>query len=82
MRAVSSAGGEFGNPCRSRGIKQESTTANTPQSNGVAEHALGLIKMAAMTYRSQAREFLPGAQLPAAESLWAEESHWACDALN
>ena len=26
--------------------------------------------------------FFSGAQLPAAESLWAEASHWTCDALN
>ena len=31
--------------------------------------------------RIQARELYPGAQLPATESLWAEGSHWAFDAL-
>ena len=35
-----------------------------------------------MAGRIQARELLPGARLPATQSLWAEASHWACDALN
>ncbi|CAN0489046.1 unnamed protein product, partial [Laminaria digitata] len=30
-------GGKFGDLCRSRGIKQEFTTADSPQFNGVAE---------------------------------------------
>ena len=75
-------GGEFGDLCRTRGIKQEFTTADSPQFNGVAERALGLIETAAMAGRIQARELYPGAQLPAIDSLWAEASHWACDALN
>ena len=75
-------GGEFGDLCRTRGIKQEFTTADSPQFNGVAERALGLIETAAMAGRIQARELYPGAQLPATDSLWAEASHWACDALN
>ena len=74
--------GRFGDLCRSRCIKQEFTTADSPQFNGVAERALGLIETAAMAGRIQARELFPGAQLPATESLWAEASHWACDALN
>ena len=75
-------GGNFGDLCRSRSIKQQLTTADSPQFNGVAERALGLIETAAMAGRIQARELFPGAQLPATGSLWAEASHWACDALN
>ena len=65
-------GGKFGDLYRSRCIKQQFTTADSPQFNGVA----------AMVGRIQARELLPGAQSPATESLWAEASHWACNALN
>ena len=75
-------GGTFGDLCRSRGIKQEFTTADSPQFNGVAERALGLIETATMAGRIQARELFPGAQLPATEALRVEASHWACDALN
>ena len=75
-------GGNFGELCRSRCIKQEFTTADSPQYNGVAERALGLIEKAAMAGRIQAHELFPNVQLPATESLWAEASHWACDALN
>ena len=39
-----SRGGNVGNLSRSRGIKQEFTTADSPQFNGVAERALGLIR--------------------------------------
>ena len=75
-------GGELGDLCRSRGIKREFTTADNRRFNRVAERALGLIETAAMAGRIQARELFPGAHLPATESLWAEASHWACDALN
>ena len=75
-------GGKFGDLCRYRGIKQEFTTADRPQFNGVAERALGLIETTAMACRIQDRELIPGAQLPATAPLWAEAFHWACDALN
>ena len=68
-------GGTFGDLCRSRCIKQEFTTADSPQFNGVAERALGLIETTAMAGRTQAREHFAGAQLPGTESLWAEASH-------
>ena len=44
-------GGKFGELRRSRGIKQEFTTADSPQFNGVAEPALGLIETAATAGR-------------------------------
>ena len=75
-------GGRFDDLCRSRCMKQEFTTADSPQFNEVAERALGLIETAAMAGRIQARELFPGTQLPATESLWVEASLWACDALN
>ena len=79
LRSV--GGGEFPREkCRdlhkSRGIKQEFTTADSPQFNGVAERALGLIETAAMTGRVQARKRFPCAQLPATVLFWAEA--WEC----
>ena len=47
-------GGKFRDLCRSRGMKQEFTTADSPQFNGVTERALGLIETAAMADRIQA----------------------------
>ena len=79
---VSSAGGSLETCVEHEGSNREFTTADSPQFNGVAERALGLIETAAMAGRIQARELYPGAQLPATDSLWAEASHWACDALN
>ena len=75
-------GGNFGDLCRSRGIKGEFTTADSLQVNRVVECALGLIDSAPMASRIQTRRLFPGVQLSATESLWAEASHWACDALN
>ena len=53
MEGVNFCGGKFGDLCRSRCIKQELTTADCPQFNGVAERALGLIETAAMAGRIQ-----------------------------
>ena len=74
--------GEFGDLCISRSIKQEITTADSPQFNEIAERPLGLIETAAMAGRIQARDLFPGAQFPATASLWAEASHWVRDSLN
>ena len=62
-------GGKFGELCRSQYIKQVFTTADSPQFNGVAKRAVGLIKTAAMAGRIQVRKRFPGAQLPATESV-------------
>ena len=50
-------GGKFGDLCRSQGVKQEFTTAGSPQVNGVAKRALGLIETAAMEDRIQLVSF-------------------------
>ena len=55
-------GGALGDVCRSRGIKQKFTMTDSPLFNGVAERALGLTETAAMAGRTQASDFLPGAQ--------------------
>ena len=52
-------GEKFGDLCRSTGIRQESTTADSPQFNGVAEFTLGLIWTAQMAGQIQARELSP-----------------------
>ena len=77
-----SRGGKFGDLCRPQCIKQEFTTADSPQFNEVAERALGVIETAVMAGRIQARELFPWAQLSATESLWAEASHGSYDTLN
>ncbi|CAB1105045.1 unnamed protein product [Ectocarpus sp. CCAP 1310/34] len=72
--------GEFGRVCRKYCIKQEFTPAHSPEYNGVAERALGLIKDAALAARIQAPTLYPGA--PNYPSLWAEAIAWSCNALN
>ena len=46
--------GEFGQLCRERNIKQEFTTADSPEYNGVAERGLAMIESAALAARIQA----------------------------
>ncbi|CAN0456548.1 unnamed protein product, partial [Pylaiella littoralis] len=62
--------GEFEEVCRELCIKQEESPPHSPQSNGVAERALGLIKDAARSGLIQAMVIFPDA--PNFPSLWAE----------
>ena len=64
--------GRFADLCRTRGIKQEFTTADSPEYNGVAERALGLIDASARAAVVQAQELYPHVELPSTDSLWAE----------
>ena len=75
-------GGEFGDVCRQYCVKQEFTNAKSPELNGVAERALGIIQNAALAARIQAPILFPHVELPPSETLWAEAVHWACEALN
>ena len=52
--------GEFGQLCREINIKQEFTTADSPEYNGVAERGLAMIESAALAARIQASELFPG----------------------
>ncbi|CAN0397182.1 unnamed protein product, partial [Hapterophycus canaliculatus] len=72
--------GDFGKLCRSRGVKQEFTPAYSPQYNGVAERALGIIRKAALAARLQAPLMYPGA--PSDPTLWAEAIAWSCHVMN
>ena len=63
-------------------VKQELTNAKSPELNGVAERALGVIQNAALAARIQAPIFFPHVELPPSETHWAEAVHWACEALN
>ena len=75
--------GEFGQLCRERNIKQEFTTADSPEyNNGVAERGLAMIESAALAVRIQASELFSGFDIPEKPSLWAEAMRWACDAYN
>ena len=74
--------GKFGKLCRERNIKQEFTTADSPEYNGDAERGLALIESAALAARIQASELFPGFNVPEGPSLWAEAMNWACGAYN
>lgn len=75
-------GGAFANVCRQYCIKQEFTTAKSPEFNGVAERGVGMIVKAALAARIQAPIIFSHVELPPTDSLWTEAMHWACDALN
>ena len=75
-------GGRFKQLCKDMMIKQEFTSAHSPEFNGVAERGLGIITAAALAARIQATQLFHHIRLPPTEPLWAEAMHWACDALN
>ena len=52
--------GEFGGLCWERNIKQELTTADSPEYNGVAERGLAMIESAVLAARIQASKLFPG----------------------
>ena len=60
---------KFGKLCRERKIKQEFTTADSPEYNGVAERGLAMIKLAALTARMQVSELFSGYSIPKGPSL-------------
>ena len=75
-------GVDFEGVCRQYCIKQEITNAKSPELNGLAERALGIIHNAALAARIQALILFLHIELPSSETLWAEAVHWACEALN
>ena len=74
--------GAFGALCTTEKIRQEFTTADSPQYNGVAERQIAIIEAAGLAARIQAAAKYPNESFSRGESLWAEQAHWACHALN
>ena len=74
--------GKFGKLYREQKIKQEFTTADRPEYNGVAERGSAMIESAARAARIQASELFPGNSISEGPPLWAEAMNWACDAYN
>ena len=75
-------GGAFADLCRERRIRQEFTTADSPQLNGVAERGIALIESAGKAAAIQAGIMFPSMGVPSGDSLWAAQAYWACHALN
>ena len=63
-------------------IRREFTTADPPQYDGVAERQIAIIEAAGLAARIQAAAKYPNEVCPRGGSLWAEQTHWACRALN
>ena len=63
-------------------IKQELTTADIPELNGVTERQITIIESAVLAARIQASGRYPDETFPKGEGLWAEQASWVCDALN
>ena len=75
--AKSDGGGEFskgafGALYTTDKIRQEFTTVNSPQYNGVAERQIAIIRATGLTARIQATAKYPNEGFPPGESLWAE----------
>ena len=74
--------GKLGNLCQELKIKQEFTTTDSPEYNGVAERGLAVIESAPLAPRVQASELFPDYSFSEGASLWADAMNWACDAYN
>ena len=75
-------GQAFKRVCTRHRIKQEFTSADSPQFNGTAERTLGLIGTSSLAARIQAPLIFPGADVPTREDLWAKAVAWSVDSLN
>ena len=75
-------GGAFANLCRERGIRQEFTTADSPQFNGVAERGIATIESAGKAAIIEVGLNVPGMGIPFDNSLWVPQVYWAYHALN
>ena len=74
-------GGAFADLCRERVIRQEFTTADSPQCNGVAERGIAMIESAGKAAIIQAGLNFRGMGIPSGNSLWAAQAYWACHAI-
>ena len=74
--------GYFAYLCRERGSRQEFTTANSPQFNGVAERGIAMIESTGKAALIQAKCMFSGMGIPLSDSLWAAQAYWTCNALN
>ena len=68
-------GGEFQHELDGRSITHEHTAPDTPQYNGVAEHALGLLRENTITLMEELDDVI---NVPR-EKLWAQAMLFACD---
>ena len=76
-------GGAFANPCREWHIRQEFTTADSPQFNGVAEWGIAMIESAGKAATIEAGLNVPGMGIPSGNSLWAAQAYCVpCAQLN
>ena len=76
------SGGAFRELCEDRGIREEFTTPDTPQLNGVVERGLAIVLEAAQAACLVAPRLPPHVQTPTTASLWVEACFWANDVLN
>ena len=74
--------GYFADLCRERGIRQEFTTANSPQFNGVAERGIAMVESTGKAALIQTKCMFSGMGIPLSDSLWAAQAYWACNALD
>ena len=77
--------GRFRELCIRNRITQEFTTPHCPRLNGVEERAIAVIEamQKAVRLHASTRFRGTGAKLPIlTESLCAEDTNWACDAIN
>ena len=66
--------GYFADLLRERGIRQEFTTANSSQFDGVAERGIAMIESTGKTALIKAKRMFSGMGIPLSDSLWAAQA--------
>ena len=61
--------GKIAKLCRQRNLKQEFTTADSSEYNGVTKRGLAMMESAALAATIQASELFPGCSVPEGPSL-------------
>ncbi|CAN0094397.1 unnamed protein product [Ascophyllum nodosum] len=74
-----SDGGESLKTSTQKKVKQELTTAYSPQLNGIAERQIVILEAADLAARNQALGRYPNEAFPKGENLWTEQVSWACN---
>ena len=75
-------GEAFADVFRERGIRQEFTTADSPQFNDEAERGITVIESAGKAAIIQLGLHFSGMRISSSNSLRATQAYWACHVLN
>ena len=75
--------GDFAKLCKRHNIRQEFTTADSAEFNGLAERHIAMIESAGKAAAQvRAKSLFRRFKIPFGSRLWSARNYWACYALN